>query len=131
MAVTNEQIKSVAVLGTKGIELQLSLADKTVQEVFYQIWPFAYCYGVFEALTGHHRMHTVETYLLITVGFEELLSEKDGRKQLEKATQLQTNTLFVEGRAHGFDDFSQWVTSKDYRPLSRMNFFAFGKPAMK
>ncbi|MGY3695433.1 hypothetical protein HAP47_0036395 [Bradyrhizobium sp. 41S5] len=59
MAVTNEQIKSVAVLGTKGIELQLSLADKTVQEVLYQIWPFAYCYGVATAVTTASAAPTI------------------------------------------------------------------------
>jgi len=129
MAVTNEQIQSVAEMGAKVIELQLSLADHTAKEAFYQIWPFASCYGAFEELAQHHRMDTVESYLLITIGFEELLLDKDGRKKLERAAQLQTNQFFIEGRAHGFDDFVQWLTTPDFRPLMLMNFFAFGKPA--
>jgi hypothetical protein len=129
MAVTNEQIRSVADLGSKVIELQLSLADQTAKEALYQIWPFGYCYGAFEALARHHGMDMVEAYALITVGFEALEPDRDGRKRLEQAAKRQENNFFTEGRAHGFDDFAKWVTEKDYRPLMLMNFFAFGKPA--
>jgi hypothetical protein len=129
MAVTNDQIRSVAQTGAKAIELQLSMADTDAWEAFNRIWPFAYCYGAFEALARHFQMDTVEAYVLITVGFEELLLKREGKKKLERAFELQANKFFVEGRAHGFDDFSRWMTEKGFCPLMLANFFVLGKPA--
>lgn len=128
MPVTDDQIRSVAELGAKIIELQLQLADVTAKEAFYQIWPFAYCYGAFEALARHNGMET-DAPLLIALGFHELEPDRDGRKRLEQASGLQENSFFIEGRAHGFDDLSRFATEEGYRPLMLMNFFAFGKPA--
>jgi hypothetical protein len=129
MALTNEELRRVAEVGVKVIELQLSLASKTAEEAFLQIWVIGYCYGAFEALAGKHGMDMVETAAFITIGFQELLLEDDGRKRYERAYKLQTNTGFIEGRAHGFDDFSRFLAQRDFRPLMLMNYFSFGKPA--
>jgi hypothetical protein len=78
MAYTSDQIRSVADIGVKVIDLQLSLGNKTAWESFHHIWATGYTFGAFEALARHHDMDKVETAALITIGFGELLPERDG-----------------------------------------------------
>lgn len=129
MARTREQLCSLVEPCVKAVELQLSLASRTSTDVLYKIWPLAYCYGAFEAVARRYDLDEVETYAVITLGLEELFLDGLGLKHFVRARQhhMSQNKFFVEGQAHGFDDFSRWMTAEDYRPLSLVNFFILGQ----
>jgi hypothetical protein len=129
VALSNEDVLRIAEIGVKVIDVQLSLADKTAWEAFHQIWATGYCFGAFEAVARHYHADDVETATITTVGYRELLPEGDGRDRYERAYKLRDNQFFVEGRAHGSDDFSRFLSERGFRPLMLTNFFAFGKPA--
>ena len=128
MTVTQGKLWSIAETAAMVIDHQLSLTDETAWGAMHHIWVVGYCHGAFEAVAQHHKMDKVETYALITIAFNELLLDGSGEKRLGLSLRLQDNKLFLQGKAHGFDDFTRFVASTDFQPLSLTNFFVVGMP---
>lgn len=125
------RIQKIAEVAVAVIDLQLNLADKTPDDVKYHRWPLGYCFGALDAVAQHYGFDwKTDGIALVTKGFALIMSEHEAERYVRRSLELQEDRFFVEGREHGGDDFHQWLASKgEFRPLTLMNFFAFGKSA--
>jgi len=130
-ASTQQNIQKLAETTVAIIELQLSLADKTSDDVKYHRWPLGYCFGALDSVARFYGIDwKTDGIALVTEGFALIMSEREAERYVRRCLELQADRFFSEGRNHGGDDFHQWLATKgEFKPLMLMNFFAFGKPA--
>jgi hypothetical protein len=128
---TLQRIQKLAETTVAIIDLQLTLAEKTSDDVKNQKWPLGYCFGALDSVARHYGVDwKTDGVTLVKEGFALIMSEREGERYVRRCLTLQEDRLFAEGREHGGDDFHLWLTTKgEFKPLMLMNFFSFGKPA--
>jgi hypothetical protein len=99
--------------------------------VKYHRWPLGYCFGALDSVARHYGFDwKTDGSALVKEGFALITSEGEAERYVRRCLELQEDRFFAEGREHGGDDFHRWLTTKgEFKPLTLMNFFAFGKPA--
>jgi hypothetical protein len=130
VAVADQHIEKIAEIVVAVIDLQLSLAGKSSEDIKYRLWPMGYCFGAFDAVGKHYGLGwDTDGIALVTEGFAQVISQREAERYVRRCLNMQENPHFSEGREHGGDDFYQWLVTKgDFKPLTLMNFFSFGKP---
>lgn len=125
------RIEKIAEIVVAVIDLQLTLANQTSDSVKYHHWPLGYCFGALDSVAQHYKLDwKTDGIALVTEGFSRILSEREAERYVRRCLELQEDNFFAEGREHGGDDFYRWLTTNgEFKPLTLMNFFAFGKPA--
>jgi hypothetical protein len=125
------RVEKIAEVAVAVIDLQLNLAAKTSDDVKYHRWPLGYCFGALDSVAQHYGFDwQTDGIALVTEGFALIMSEREAERYVRRCIELQEDRFFAEGREHGGDDFHQWLTTNgESKPLTLMNFFAFGKPA--
>lgn len=126
-----QDVQRLAATAVAIIDLQLTLAEKTSDDVKYHRWPLGYCFGALDSVARHYGFDwKTDGIALVTEGFALITSEREAERYVGRCLELQEDRLFAEGRVHGGDDFYRWLTTKgEFKPLMLMNFFSFGKPA--
>lgn len=129
--VVDQRIEKLAEIVVAIIDHQLTLADETADAVKYHRWPMGYCFGALDAVGQHYRLDwKADGIALVTEGFAQITSEREAERYVRRCLESQEDRFFAEGREHGGDDFHRWLTTKgEFKPLTLMNFFVFGKPA--
>ena len=127
----DQRIEKLAEIVVGIIDLQLDLANKTSDDVKYHRWPLGYCFGALDSVAQHYGLDwKTQGIALITEGLALIMSEREAERYFRRCLELQEDRFFAEGREHGGDDFHRWLTTHgEFKPLTLMNFFAFGKPA--